>query len=723
MSKEITRRKFIADTSLAGAGIWVAPALFTDRDSGKLKVRVKEVGGVKKIEINDKIYDPLSFRSFRAEERNIKDFHKAGVRLMSIMHTGMNCTLDVPYSLYGECWDGIRNYNYKNIDTQMDLFIKNAPDTYFNVMLQLDTRDWYLKMHPEFTNSYWNLVEMAGVEQWRKDTAAFLQDMLKYFEEKYGDRIFSYTLFCGSSTEWYTNSQGRGRPEAEIREHPIKLSVYRKYTQDQNANLVPLKRLHETSNGVFRDQVADADSLRYWRFHHGIIGDTILYFAGKCQEILQHKKLLGLYYGYLTQLNGKRLLEEGHLAYERVWKCPDLDIIYAPAKYGQPRSFEGVSGFLLTVDSLKLQNKMMWQEIDHTTFIAPKTVENGRSIPGSDSKLKDEFQTRMVLRREFVLTTVKRTAHWWFDFFGGYYYHEKLMAEVANMVRVQKKLTNIHMDSAAEIAVFGDVESMYYTQAFSPLAQDLLVNAPDALARIGAPYDIYNFSDLDNSRINWSRYKLVIFMNTFLIPDKLRAFINKNVKTKGRTVLWMYAPDYIRNKGFSESSISEITGIKIQKHEGENQQATLVAGAFNLSKAANLSFGFNGKISPLFEVSDTGAATLAVFANSAPAMASKKFNDHTSVYCAVGNIPIPVYREIARKAGVHIYYEGDDPVYINDRLIGIHMQHDETHPLKLKKNSSGQLEELFDGGTIALQNGKCNLPHSNGQTKLYLINS
>jgi hypothetical protein len=432
---------------------------------------------------------------------------------------------------------------------------------------------------------------------------------------------------------------------------------------------------------------------------------------------------LGLYYGYLTQLNGKRLLEEGHLAYERVWKCPDLDIIYAPAKYGQPRSFEGVSGFLLTVDSLKLQNKMMWQEIDHTTFIAPKTVENGRSIPGSDSKLKDEFQTRMVLRREFVLTTVKRTAHWWFDFFGGYYYHEKLMAEVANMVRVQKKLTNIHMDSAAEIAVFGDVESMYYTQAFSPLAQDLLVNAPDALARIGAPYDIYNFSDLDNSRINWSRYKLVIFMNTFLIPDKLRAFINKNVKTKGRTVLWMYAPDYIRNKGFSESSISEITGIKIQKHEGENQQATLVAGAFNLSKAANLSFGFNGKISPLFEVSDTGAATLAVFANSAPAMASKKFNDHTSVYCAVGNIPIPVYREIARKAGVHIYYEGDDPVYINDRLIGIHMQHDETHPLKLKKNSSGQLEELFDGGTIALQNGKSNLPHSNGQTKLYLINS
>jgi hypothetical protein len=101
--------------------------------------------------------------------------------------------------------------------------------------------------------------------------------------------------------------------------------------------------LHD-EDGVFRDPVADATALRYWRFHHEIIGDAIVYFAKKAQEVLQHRKLLGLFYGYLTQLNSERLLQEGHLGYDRVWSCPDIDMIYAPAKYGAPRSFVGSSG-------------------------------------------------------------------------------------------------------------------------------------------------------------------------------------------------------------------------------------------------------------------------------------------------------------------------------------------------------------------------------------------
>jgi hypothetical protein len=55
--------------------------------------------------------------------------------------------------------------------------------------------------------------------------------------------------------------------------------------------------LQRTSHGVFRDPVADAVALRYWRFHHEIIGDAILYFCRKAQALLQHRKLLGLFYG------------------------------------------------------------------------------------------------------------------------------------------------------------------------------------------------------------------------------------------------------------------------------------------------------------------------------------------------------------------------------------------------------------------------------------------
>lgn len=670
------------------------------------------VGGLLKIEINGKVFEPLAFRSFRPEERNIREFYDAGVRLMSPLHTGLNCTLDVPYSTFGEIWNGPGQYDFAAFDRQMELFLKHAPEAYFNIMLQLDSPAWALKAHPDWSNCYWNLVEMAGHEPWREETARFLQDMLRYIEGKYGDRVFAYSLFCGSSTEWYTNSQGRGRPEAEIREHPIKTACFRTFTGDPSATMPSLEELHRTSHGVFRDPVADAAALRYWRFHHEIIGDTILYFCRKSQEVLQHRKLLGLFYGYLNTLAGRRLLEEGHLGYERVWHCPDLDMIFAPAKYGEPRSFEGASGYLHSVDSLGLHGKLTFQEIDHTTYIAPSKVENGRSIPGSGSKLKDEFQTRMVLRREFALTRVKRTALWWFDFFGGYYYDPALMKEVANMVRVQQRLNDVPMRSVAEIAVFGDVASMYHASALVPLSDDLLVRPPDELARLGAPYDIYTFSDLDHHQLPLDQYKLVIFLNAFLIPPDKREFIRAKLQSAGRTLLWIYAPNYIQPRGFSTDGISEITGIIVAQREGGDS-------AVQVGEAR---FGFSKKLSPLFEIRDKDAQVLGTYvSNGAAALAKKKLAQHTSVYSAVGNLPAAVYREIARAAGVHIYYEGHDPVYINSRLLGIHMQTDATPTITFPLSKAARLEELFDGGDVRVESGICRLPYKPGETKLYLV--
>ena len=738
--RKSNRRQFLKESTTAGLSVLAAPSMLSAAmASRKTVAKVVKQNGVFKIKINDRVFEPLAFRSFRPEQRNISEFYNAGVRLMSVLHTGLNCTLDVPYSPFGESWVGPGQYDFSVIDRQMELFIKNAPDAYFNIMLQLDTRDWYLKAHPQFTNSYWNLVEMAGQEQWRADTAQFLQDTLRYFEEKYGDRIFAYSLFCGASTEWYTNSQGRGRPEAMIREHPIKEAAFRKFTKDTSAKLMPLQQLHQTSNGVFREPVADASALRYWHFHHEIIGNTILYFAQKTQEVLKHQKLLGLYYGYLTQLNGQRLLEEGHLAYERVWSCPDLDMIFAPAKYGKPRDFEGASGYLATVDSLELQNKLVFQEIDHTTYIAPQTVENGRRVPGSDSKLKDEFQTRMVLRREFVLTRIKRTSLWWFDFFGGYFYAEPLMKEIKNMVHVQDRLKDVTLASNAQIAVFGDVESMYYTQAFSSLATDLLVTVPDELARIGAPYDIFNFSDLDHPRLDLNRYKLFIFLNTFKIDAKKRTFIQNKLKTKGRTLLWIYAPNYIQEKGFSTEAIAAITDIKVIRRAGQEVDVKVKKEGFFAQLPADIQYGFSKvkitassnyntvndvstkNISPMFEIDDPAVEVLGTFQDGKTAFARKNLQNHITLYSTVGNMPAPVYREIARNAGVHIYYEGTDPVYINNRLIGIHMQHDAEHLIKLPNQKNLKVEELFDGGITEVLNGACALPHQAGQTKLYLL--
>jgi hypothetical protein len=710
--------------------------------SSGLVAKVVRAGGVLKIAINGQIFDPLAYRSYRPTPELVRGFHGTGLRLANVTHTGMLCTLDVPYSLFGEVWTGPQRFNWDAFDAQMELFETNAPGAYYNIALQLDTRDWALKAHPEWSNCYWNLVEMAGHEPWRAETAAALQAFLRQIEARYGDRVFAYSLLCGSSTEWYTNSQGRGRPEAAIREHPLKTACFRQFTGDPAAVMPPLDVLQRTSHGVFRDPVADADALRYWRFHHEIIGDAIVYFAKKSQEVLQHRKLLGLFYGYLTQLNSERLLQEGHLGYERVWRCPDLDMIYAPAKYGAPRSFEGASGYLLTVDSLDLHGKLVFQEIDHTTHIARDTVENGRKIPGGNTKLPDAFASRQVLRREFALTRVKRTALWWFDFLGGNYASPEMMAMVAELVRAQERLRDVPLRSVAEIAVFGDVPSMFHVNARSSLADDLLVQPPDALARIGAPHDIYTFSDLDHADLPWERYKLCIFLNPFVISEEKRAFIRSKVQCDGRTLLWVYAPNYIQKAGFSVDGISDITGIKVARRADGGSAVTVRPEGLFARLGAAVRYGFTPgqsagaprdqtfdmrskgllETAPLFEVRDEAAQTCGVYdSNGAPALALKTFASHTSVYSAVGNLPSALYREIARSAGVHIYYEGNDPTYINNRLFGIHMQGDAVSEVTLPGRASGRLTELFGGGEVACGDGRFALACQPGVMQLFLF--
>ena len=117
-----------------------------------MNVKLTRHLGRLKVDINGKLYEPLSFKSFRPNPNNVSEFYSAGVRLFSVLTTGLTSALGVPYSLFGESWVGEGEYDFSAIDRQMDMFLKNAPDAYFAPMIQIDTRDWYLEAHPDKPN-------------------------------------------------------------------------------------------------------------------------------------------------------------------------------------------------------------------------------------------------------------------------------------------------------------------------------------------------------------------------------------------------------------------------------------------------------------------------------------------------------------------------------------------------------------------------------------------
>ena len=655
-----------------------------------MEVKLTRVGGSLKVDIDGNIYEPLSFKSFRPSARNISDFHKAGVRLFSILSSGMISMLGVPYSLYGESWVGDGQYDFEPVDKQIKLFLDNAPEGYFALMFQLDTRPWYAQKHG-VPYSFTHLSQVCTDDTWRKDASAYMKALIEHVESHYGERFYGYFLLCGMTTEWFSAKDF-------LEGHPIKEKAYQTWKHDENATIPPLSAVSRENTTVFYDDKAVTD---YVRFHNECIADTILYFAAEAQKIIRHKKLLGLYYGYLFELSGARLWNDGSLGFRKVFDSPDIDMISSPSSYAF-RKHVDPSAFMVTYDSLDRRNKLYYLEFDHITHLAPKVVDGSTvPIPGAGSKLKDEQETIDIMRRDFVLTLTKGAALWWFDMFEGWFYSDGMMNEVARMIAIEKEAEKIRMESIAEIAVFASGEALYGVNKESAINVRLLDRQRGGLASLGAPYDVFETEDV--ASVDLSRYKLIIFEDALSLSPKVRDFVQNTLKKSGKTILWCYAPGYI-DGGLSE--IETLTGIKTDLYTGE---------AFT-AEAYGVSYGFARRYDPLFV--PTEGEILGRYEDGAPALVRKRLPGCISVYSALGDLPGKVLRALAADAGVTVYGGNDEYVYVNSALIGLCAKNDGTHTLRLPRD--GKVTELFSGETVNVKDGVLETGNMHtGEVRLY----
>ncbi|MGN0179550.1 MAG: hypothetical protein ACI4DY_08940 [Monoglobaceae bacterium] len=670
-----------------------------------MRSKVIRHNGINKISIEEngknKIIEPLSFKSFRPTKRNISEFYSAGVRLFSILTSGLNNFLGVPYSLYGESWIGENEYDFSVIDAQIDLFLENAPEGYFALMIQLDTREWFLEKHKDCPNSFYYLSQTACYDEWRRQAADYLKAVIIHTEEKYGDKMYGYFLLGGKTTEWFSYADhGEGNLHKE--------RWYRKAIGDNSAEIPGKQERDHTENGIFRNPAVDQKAVNYWRLHNNLIADTVLYFAGEAQSVIKHKKLLGVYFGYLFDLLDTRLLEEGHLEFEKIFRSEDIDMISSPSSYYH-RQHGDTSGLMVTLESLLKHNKLYYLEFDHITYISPPAV-NGVEIPGGDSKLKCFQDTADVMRRDFMLCASRGAALWWFDMFEGWFYDKRLMNEIRKMVEIKERLSEIEQYSVSEIAVFAEgAPSMYYVNQYCGLNNYYLNAQLDGLARMGAPYDLYAIGDAEHLEKD---YKLYIFLNQFKIDKSVKMFAKHILEEKKADILWMYAPNCILDGKELEEGISEITGMNVKALEVAGEKAIVM----NEREEVKL----YGDISPVFYVDDSETEQIAYYDRSRKtAVAVKKHGSSNVFYSGAGNLSAEILRNTAQRSGVHIYNFSSDPVYVSNRLIGVYSDTDGEITIRLRNASKA--EELFEDERINEERDRIVFNTRKGEAKLFLL--
>ncbi|MDF2925214.1 MAG: hypothetical protein K0R57_4128 [Paenibacillaceae bacterium] len=658
-------------------------------------------------------YLPLAFRSFRPGQDNIQEFYNAGVRVMSLLVSGLQCSLDVPYSTFGETWLGDRRYCFDPIERQIALFRQHAPEAKLMIMIHLDTRDWWLAEHEGAPHSFHYLSQIAGYEPWRQDTAGYLEAVIRYVEERYPELVLGYFLMGGKTTEWFSF---RDHGEA----HPFKEAAFRQHSGSPSKAIPDRFARDAAELGVFRHPVHQREALDYWRFHHELIADTVLYFADRAKKAMDGRKLLGVFFGYVMELSGHRLLHEGHLCYERLYRSPLIDMYCAPSSY-MLRSFGGTGGYMNTVDSLTRAGKLFILEFDHITHQAPRYVE-GKPIPGQSSKFSSEPETLAVLRRDFAMAAVKGTGIWWFDMFGGWFRSEGMMQEIARMNELGRQLQEVPVHSAAQVAVLVDAESMLYVDAHSGLNTDLLGKQRDGLGRMGAPYDIMDLKDIADPATDISQYRLFIVLNGFKLSRKVHDRLLQ--LAMNTSMLWVYAPGIVTENELSVAAVSGLTGFRLRLLE--EQEAT---AAFQLPGGERTVFGFSQPVGPALAVADDSATPLGSYTGSGEtAIAYRKINGKVHVFCGTANLPGSLLRYTAQAAGVHIYADTDDPLYINSKLLGIHAQSGGSCRFQLPDPSIRSVRPLFSTGTempesLSVVNQCFQVTLPKGSTQLFLLDS
>ena len=168
-----------------------------------------------------------------------------------------------------------------------------------------------------------------------------------------------------------------------------------------------------------------------------------------------------------------------------------------------------------------------------------------------------------------------------------------------------------------------------------------------------------------------NKYKTVVFMNLFTPGSKLAEQLKKRVRQNGVSTIWIYAPGFVTERGFSDQAMSNLTGIKLKsKQEYYQQIIKLADGRIMQVQEPNLIKQYIRTYAD-----DAQAEVLGRFAdNQAPAIVRKKLSDgSTSIFCATPVFRTDFMAELLRSTGAHQYLEAARQGFkINDQYLLVH---------------------------------------------------
>lgn len=618
-----------------------------------------------------------------------RDFVKAGVKVHTcILHLG---------------WMGVDEYDYSLTDRVLESVFSLGDDVYFIPRIKLNVPIDWCRENPEDVFVYYGgpttkeeIASLVGSlkqdylgyeaengyyragdyvdrrpnvdgviarqsfssKKWLEDAGVALSKLIDRLESsKYKDRIIGYHICYGTSGEtilWgriskkygdYGINNKRAFYQFGLKKYGSKEALCaawcQPYISENNLRLPTRDERVGNKNSLsefFRGRKEDKIIIDYDEFTSEKNAEALNHFA----KIVKKKtgKLVGAFYGYSLYINDAAY--SGHLALDKLLSSPYLDFFaspkaYARSGYGEP------GGEICPAQSINL-HKLFVDELDNRTYLATENEEDIKS--GFVSKGLSE--TLAVMRREFAKDLSHGSGFWWMDLGGGWFDSPELMSEVDSLVKLSKDLSNKGDTSVADMLILYDERSMMTHGVSEHLHKGFLREFINETNCSGVISDVYRACDLPH--IDLSKYRLIVFAFNFYIDKKTREII-RNIPSD-KTLVFSYCAGIHSENGYSLDLCEEITQHKITELKGVDQ--------YDFPKIKAIATENNKNRLLITE----------------PYLKAKEI------------------REMARKAGCHIYSENDGiTVYANKNFLGAFSAAGGELTLKEK----GNYKDVFSG--------------------------
>lgn len=697
-------------------------------------VTISEHNGAPAFFVDGKPEFPLFLFEQEILDKDAYEFKKAGFKFYSCIELTKQLEIG---------WVGDYEFDTSAAVRVVNDFHKRNDQGYIMPRIHLYAPKWWAEKHPEEMTVYiagnkdtydgivWEQgsseVSFAS-EKWRKEAGEGLrQNIRALMALPCAGKILGVQISHSLGGEWHYWNPFAFPDAGEPMRKAFAEYMRKKYDNDIDklrkawhedlesfdAVAVPsMKELNNSDVGMFRNPSVNKKVIDYqWAFHQ-ICFDAIEYFCKIVKEESNGKLLTTVCYAYLPDINWTTFGD--HRATERLLSSKYIDMIDTPHSYST-RAL-GESGYLRNyAASLKVNGKILIDESDDRTHLG------GADISIVHYHTADIDEVKNILKRAFANVVSNSVGMWYMDQTSGTWYnHPEIYALFSNIRRWADYSMTLSRSDVSEVAVISSMESGFYHLDRSTAKDNITISVnrhqTEELHRSGAPFARYFIEDIAKGKVK--PHKVYVFVDCFYLSQEQRLAIEQ-LKKDGNTLVWFYAPGFVTEDNISLEAMEKLTGFnfKLEPRGDVNTELRLVTQKFGDDTRV---FGGTVPQAPAFYVEANAKEIWAKFTDHGyPGMAVREFDGWRSVYCYAGAIPSVAVRELYKLAGVHIYLDSPDNVYVNESWIGIHCASSGTKTVRLPKKAD--VYEVFTEKLIGKQIDEFNYDMKFGDTALLVL--